>query len=72
MEEKSLFIKLEKQEKVNDIIREIEKNKEQITQKIETMKEIIIKEQSLLENFEDKLKRIDDYVENANNIINTQ
>ncbi|MFP4567954.1 MAG: hypothetical protein ACLFN8_03340 [Candidatus Woesearchaeota archaeon] len=72
MEEKSLFIKLEKHKDVSDLISKIEETKKQTTQKIETMKEIIEKEKKLLANFEESLKKVDSYLDDANNLLNVE
>jgi hypothetical protein len=72
MEEKSLFIKLDKHKEVNELIQKIEETKSQTSQKIESMKEIIDKEKRLLEAFEESLKKIDSYLEDANNLLNTE
>jgi len=72
MDEKSLFIKLEKHKEINDLLKEIEKTKEQTKQKIDFMKEIMNKEKEILETFEDSLKKIDANMEDAKNLINQE
>ncbi len=72
MEEKSLFIKLDKQKEVNDLIKKIEEVKTQTRQKVDLMNEILIKEKKVLEKFEESLKNMDAHLDEANNILNTE
>ena len=72
MEEKSLFIKLDKHEEVNELIKKIEELKAQTKQKIELMNEIIIKEKKVLEKFQESLKSMDAHIDEANNLLNAQ
>jgi hypothetical protein len=72
MEEKSLYIKLDKHKEVNDIIAKLEQTKEQATKKIELMKQIMIKEKDMLENFEESLKKTDAYMQEAKNLLNEE
>ncbi|MCC7575054.1 hypothetical protein KO361_05680 [Candidatus Woesearchaeota archaeon] len=72
MEEKSLFIKLEKYKEVNDLFHRIERTKEQTRQKIELMKKLMIKEKSLLEDFEESLNRADTYMEDARRLLDKE
>lgn len=72
MEKKSLFIKLDKHKEVNNLIQRIEKTKNLSKQKIEIIREIMIKEKELLEQVEESLKKVDACVSEANNLINTE
>ena len=72
MEEKSLFIKLEKHREVNDLIRKIEEVKTQTKQKIELMNEIIIKEKKVLEKFEESLKNMDSHLDETIKLLNAE
>ena len=72
MEEKSLFIKLEKHKEVNDLIQKIEETKNQTRQKIELMNEIILKEKRILDKFEESLKKMDSHLDEANNLLNSE
>lgn len=72
MEEKSLFIKLDKHKEVNDLIKKIEETKNQTKQKIELMNEIILKEKRILDKFEESLKKMDLHLDEANNLLNSE
>lgn len=72
MEEKSLFIKLDKHKEVNELIKKIEETKSQTKQKIELMNEIILKEKRILDKFEESLKKMDSHLDEANNLLNSE
>jgi archaellum component FlaC len=72
MNEKSLFIKLEKHNEVKELIKKIENTKTKTKNNLELMKEIIAKEKNILENFEDSIKRIELNLEDVNNLLNTE
>ena len=72
MEEKSLFIKLDKHKEVNDLIQKIEETKNQTKQKIDLMNEIILKEKRILDKFEESLKKMDSHLDEANSLLNSE
>lgn len=72
MEKKSLFIKLDKHKEVNNLIQKIEKTKSLSRQKIDMVKEIMVKEKELLEKLEESLKKVDSCMDEATNLINTE
>lgn len=72
MEEKSLFVKLDKQEEVSLVLKKIEDKRKETVDKINAMNEIIAKENQLLEGFESSLKRIDSYLVEANSLLNSR
>ena len=72
MEEKALFIKMDKHKEVNDLIAKIEQIKNQTKQKLDLMNEIMLKEKKILEKFEESLKNVDSNLNDANNLLNAE
>ncbi len=72
MEERSLFVKLDKHEQVNVILKKIEDKRKETVDKIKVMNEIIEKENQLLAGFEESLKKIDSCMVEANSLLNAE
>lgn len=71
MQEDNLFVKVDKHKELMELMKKIEATKEQTSQKIELVKEIIDKEKKLLDEFEDSLKNMDNQLNKARALLNS-